>query len=123
MRRAAAAVLLAVAASHAEACGACDEDKVAATYDHAIVQRAAARRQLVVFCEVQGPAYDPGRLRRAAARTSGVDAASVRTSASPSTLSFTVDPRKRSAQSAAAALQRDAPAGTRIAIVRVVGGT
>lgn len=123
MSRIAVAMFLAIAASRAEACGACDEDKIAATYDHATVQRAAARHQQVVFCEVQGATYDAGRLRRAAARTSAVDPASVRTSADAAAFSFVVDPRKRSAQSAAAALQRDAPPGTRIAIVRVVGGS
>ena len=112
---------LGIAAAHAQACGACDEDKIAATYDHATVQRAAARKHLVVFCDVQGQPYEAGALRRVAARTSGIDAASVRSSAQPATLSFSVDPRQRSAASAAAALQRGAPAGTRISIVRVVG--
>ena len=36
------------------ACGACDEDKVAATYDHAIVTHAAARHRLVVFGAIDG---------------------------------------------------------------------
>src|SRR5580765_7106188 len=31
------------------ACGACDEDKVAATYDHAVIDAAMARHQRVVF--------------------------------------------------------------------------
>ena len=114
-------LLLAVAATQAQACGACDEDKIASTYDHATVERAAARKHLVVFCDVQGAALDAAAMRRVAARTSGVDAASVRTSAQPASLSFALDPRKRSAESAAAALQRAAPRGTRISIVRVVG--
>ena len=121
MKRLAIALLLALALSPALACGACDEDKVAATYDHAAVQRAAAQKHVVVFCDVQGPALDAARLRRIAAETSGIDAASVRTSAAPATVSFSVDPRKRSPQSAASALQRGAPAGTRIAVVRVLG--
>jgi hypothetical protein len=121
MSRLVAALLLAFAASHAHACGACDEDKIAATYDHATITRAASHGQLVVFCAIEGPGYEAGRLQRVAARTSGIDPASVRTSAQPATLSFVVDPRKRSAQSAASALQRGAPAGTRISIVRVVG--
>jgi hypothetical protein len=121
VRRLVIAVLLALPLSPALACGACDEDKVAATYDHAAVQKAAAQKQVVVFCDVQGPAPDAARMRRVAATTSGIDAASVRTSAAPATVSFTIDPRKRSPQSAAAALQRGAPAGTRIAVVRVLG--
>ena len=121
MKRLAIALLLALQLSPALACGACDEDKIAATYDHAAVQRAAALKHVVVFCDVQGPALDAARLRRVAATTSGIDGTSVRTSAAPATVSFTVDPRKRSPQSAAAALQRGAPAGTRITIVRVLG--
>jgi hypothetical protein len=113
-------LLVAIAATPAHACGACDEDKIAATYDHGIVTRAAARRQVMVFCDVQGAALDAARLRRIAERTSGVDPTSLRTSAQPATLSFAVDPRKRSAQSAATALQRAAPAGTRITIVRIL---
>jgi hypothetical protein len=122
MRPVAIALLLAVAASQAQACGACDEDKIAATYDHATIERAAARKQLVVYCDVQGPADQADRLRRIAAHTSGVDPASVRTSAQPQTLSFAVDPRKRSALSAASVLQRGAAPGTRISIVRVIAG-
>jgi len=121
VKRVALAVVLALPLAPALACGACDEDKIAATYDHATVQRATAQKHVVVFCDVQGQALDPERVRRVAAATSGVDAASVRTSAAPATLSFVVDPRKRSPQSAASALQRGAPAGTRIAIVRVLG--
>jgi hypothetical protein len=119
--RAVAAVLLAVAALPAAACGACDEDKIAATYDHAVVQRAAAARKLVVFCAVQGPHHSLERARTAARRTSGVDVTSVRTSSQPPTLSFAVDSRKRTVEGAVAALQRGAPAGTRISIVRVLG--
>jgi hypothetical protein len=121
MRRAAIAIVLALQIAPALACGACDEDKIAATYDHAAVQRAKARQRVVDFCDVQGPPLDAASVRRVAAATSGVDAATVRTSAAPATLSFTVDPRKRSPQSAASALQRGAPSGTRIAIVRVLG--
>ena len=120
MRPLAIALLLCLPLSPALACGACDEDKVAATYDHAAVQRATAQRHVVVFCDVQGPALDAARVRRLAAQTSGIDPASIRTSAAPATVSFTLDPHKRSPRSAAAALQRAAPAGTRIAIVRVL---
>jgi hypothetical protein len=121
MSRIAVAVLLAAAASPAWACGACDEDKIAATYDHATVVRAAARAQLVVFCSVQG-VYDADRLRRVAGRSGGIDVTSIRTSSEPAALSFVVDPRRRSAQSAVAALQRGAPAGTQVVLIKVVRG-
>ena len=121
MRRFAIAALLALPLASALACGACDEDKIAATYDHAAVQRATAQKRVVVFCDVPGQAIDAERVRRVASATSGIDAASVWTSRAPVTLSFAVDPRKRSPQSAASALQRGASAGTKTAIVRVLG--
>ena len=121
MSRVAVAILFAAAASSAWACGACDEDKIAATYDHAIAVRAAARAHLVVFCSVQG-VYDAERLRRVAGRADGIDVASIRTSAQPAALSFVVDPHRRSAQSAVAALQRGAPRGTQVVLIKVVRG-
>jgi len=79
------------AATSALACGACIEDKIAATYDHAVVANAAARHRVVVFAAVDGPG-DAGAgaqaLATAAARVPGVDRASIRTAASPRALSF-----------------------------------
>ena len=71
----------------AQACGACAEDKVAATYDHAIASRAASQGRTMVFCEVRGP-FDARRLKAAAMRIDGIDPASLRTSANPATVSF-----------------------------------
>ncbi|HJV59335.1 MAG TPA: hypothetical protein VJ743_00255 [Albitalea sp.] len=101
------------------ACGACVEDKVAATYDHAVVQHAAALGQVVVFCDVQGR-FDAQRLHRAATRVRGIDAASVRTSSEPSALSFALD-AGQTPHAAIAALQRAVPAGTRLVVVREIG--
>ena len=67
----------------AMACGVCLEDKVAATYDHALVQRAIEKHRVVVFAEPRNP-IDAARLKAvaaAAARAPGVEAATVRTSA------------------------------------------
>ena len=89
-----AAALLAPAA--ALACGACVEDKVAATYDHALVTSATKHGKIVVFAEPRS-ASDPAKLERllrtAAARAPGVEPASVRASQSPAALSFVLDPR------------------------------
>ncbi len=101
-------------ASHA--CGACAEDKIAATYDHAIVTRAAAKGDVMVYCEVVGP-FDQHRLTQAVRRVRGVRADSVRTSAQPAALSFAVDPSRQSPQAAIEATQRGLPAGTRLTIV------
>lgn len=114
-----AAALTGLAPASSQACGACVEDKVAATYDHQVVQRAAARGDAVVFCEVAG-AVDKQRLRQTAQRVRGVKADSVRTSAQPAALSFALDPSTQSPQAAVEAAQRGLPAGTRLTIVRVL---
>ena len=97
------ALLLAIA------CGVCLEDKVAATYDYALVQRALAQRRVVVFAEPRTP-VDERRLKAfaaAAARAPGVEAATVKTSASPATVSFVLDPRRADAKATSAALRLD----------------
>ena len=97
------ALLLAIA------CGVCLEDKVAATYDYALVQRALAQRRVVVFAEPRTP-VDERRLKAfaaAAARAPGVDAATVKTSAAPATVSFVLDPRRADAKATSAALRLD----------------
>lgn len=110
-------------ASLAQACGVCVEDKVAATYDHAVVQKAAATAQVVVvFCEVAGP-FDAARLKAAARQVKGLDAASLRSSKAPSALSFALDTARRSPQDAVAALQRAAPPGTQLHIVRLLAAS
>ena len=52
----AAALLLAGAASAALACGYCVEDKIASTYDHALVTQALAHKHHVAFFHIDGPA-------------------------------------------------------------------
>ncbi|MGZ3196817.1 MAG: hypothetical protein ACXWCO_10370 [Caldimonas sp.] len=109
-----------VAAAPARACGVCDEDKIAATYDHAVVQRATSRGRVVVFCEVRGP-LDAKRMRVAARRVKGLELASLRTSAEPAALSFALDSARQSPRAAVDSLQALAPRGTQLAIVRVYG--
>jgi hypothetical protein len=113
------ALLAALAPGASRACGACDEDKVAAAYDHAVVQGAAARGDVVVFCAVQGSG-DVQRLKRSTQRLRGVRPDSVRASAEPPSLSFVVDPKLRSPQAAVAAAERAAPGGTRLTIIRLL---
>jgi hypothetical protein len=78
------------------ACGACAEDKIAVTYDHAVVAHAAERHHVVVFAAIEGRG-DVKALARAvkaaALRTPGVDRESVRTAADPAAVSFALDPR------------------------------
>ena len=112
-----AAALLALTPA-AWACGVCIEDKVAATYDHEVVVRAAAKSKVMVFCEVAGP-LDARRIRSAARSVRGVDAASLRISAQPAALSFALE-AQQSPQAAVSDMQRGIPAGTHVAIVKVI---
>jgi hypothetical protein len=72
------------------ACGVCVEDKVAVTYDHAVVQAAIHAHRQVVFVALDGgDATRAGqRIASAAATVKGVDRASVRYAASPPAFSF-----------------------------------
>lgn len=100
----------------AHACGACAEDKIAATYDHAVVTRAAADGDLMVYCEVVGH-FDRRRLLQAAGRVHAIRADSVRISAQPAAFSFAVDRSRQSPRSAVEATQRGLRAGTRLTII------
>lgn len=107
----------ALAAPAVWACGVCVEDRVAATYDYAVVQRALAHGQVVVYCELSGRGGE-ARLRQAAAQVPGLDRDSLRVSAEPAALSFALDAAKRSPAAAAAALQRAVP-GLHLHVIRV----
>lgn len=112
-------MLLAGAVSAAWACGVCVEDKVAATYDWAVVQQAMAKRQVVVFCELAGP-VDRHRITTAARQVHGLEPASLRISPQPPALSFAIEGAHQSPHQAVAALQRALPAGTRVKLLKVV---
>jgi hypothetical protein len=76
------------------ACGACDEDKVAATYDHAVIDAAMATHQRVVFVAVDRPVSAEklaARIAAAANGIRGVQKGTLRTSASPLAFSFGLD--------------------------------
>jgi hypothetical protein len=103
----------------AQACGICVEDKVAATYDYAVVQRAAARGQMVVFCEVDGP-VDAARIRQVARSVRGLDSASVRVSEVPAALSFSLDVSKLSPQAAASAIEKGLTRGVQVKLLRLI---
>jgi hypothetical protein len=113
------------AATAALACGACIEDKIAATYDHAVVTDAAARHRIVVFAAVDGPGEPEAgakALAAAAAHVPGVDRASIRTAASPRALSFALDRTKTSPDKALAAIEaKSAVHGLKLALIRVIG--
>jgi hypothetical protein len=119
VRTAAIAVFTSMLCSASLACGACAEDKVAATYDHAVVRDAAASGDVMVFCAVGGP-LDAARLKAAARGVRGVRPRSVRVSAQPAALSFAIEPKFQSPQAAVDLMQRAAAPGTRLTIVRLM---
>jgi hypothetical protein len=107
----AAGVALALFAPGAFACGVCLEDKVAAAYDHAAVQQALGRGEVVVFAEVRGrgaPKDLVAAAREAAKRVPGVSAQSVRAAEAPAAISFAVKPASRSPEAVLAAIERAA---------------
>ncbi|MGQ0622695.1 MAG: hypothetical protein ACT4QA_22800 [Panacagrimonas sp.] len=114
-----ATMLLALAPAAAQACGACDEDKIAATYDHAVVRRAAASGDVMVYCAISGP-FDDERLKRAASGVHGVRPDSVRVAAQPAALSFAVDPTVQSPQAAIELAQSALPSNLHLTLVRLV---
>lgn len=106
------------------ACGVCVEDKVAATYDHAVVMRAGALHHLIVFGEIGGAVNIKGvtaSIPAAAKRVQGIDRGTVRTSASPPAFSFALDPSAQSPDSAMAELQkRLRTQGVKLSVLRVM---
>jgi len=104
----------------AMACGACIEDKMAATYDYQVTQQAAARHLAVVYCDVQGQ-VDAQVLLQAAKQVPGLDASTVRTSREPAAMSFALDTDLTNSQAAAAKLTSQLQGRATVVPVRIVG--
>ena len=105
-----AALLLAGADQAALACGYCVEDKIASTYDHAVVSRALGKKHHVVFFHINGP-FAPGAgskraLEAAAESVAGVDRGSIRVAVETLTLSLAFDPRQTSPVAVQSALEK-----------------
>ena len=126
MRRIAAcsAAALALAVPLAQACGVCVDDKVAAAYDHAVIDQARTRGHVVVFAEVRGrgtAAQFVGAARKAAARVPGIAPRSVRAAEAPAALSFALDAGVSSPGEALAAVEKGALAwGVSLALLKVM---
>lgn len=135
-RSVASALMLAVAALYllaglrtpASACGHCVEDKVAATFDYAVLTRAAREGHVVVFTEIRGRAAGGGPaleafIARALAATSGVDAGTSRVSLEPAAASFACDPSRRTPGALVAAVNtRLAARALRLAVIKIDPG-
>ena len=112
-----------VLAGPAVACGVCIEDKVAVTYDHAVVIDATARRHVVVFAavEAKGDAQRAARdVKSAAVRVRGVDRETVRAAASPAALSFAIDPAVAAPEQALVSIERASSTPVKLSLLRVV---
>jgi hypothetical protein len=105
------------------ACGACDEDRVAATYDHAVINAAMARHQRVVFVAVDGPVSAEKLAARIAAAANwipGVQKGTLRTSASPLAFSFALDAAREPAVAVSDFRRAVGNSSTRLTLVRIV---
>jgi hypothetical protein len=89
--------LTAIEATVAEACGHCHGDKVAAVYDHEVLQKAKREGKHVAYAEVIGAVPDDmlarDTLRSAIAATAGIDKSSIRVSSNPAAVAFAFAPK------------------------------
>ncbi len=114
-----------VAALPSFGCGHCDEDKVAAVYDHGVINAALDRRRHLAFFAIEGP-MPPGAVSRrviAAALVSeaGVDTPSLRISLESASLSVSYDGKRISSDRIRNALNRKlAPHGLTVSVLKVM---
>jgi len=87
------------------ACGYCVEDKIAATYDHAVITRALTNGRHVVFFHVDGAPVSRAVLEQAASGR-GIEKGSARISPDALTLALAFDPRRISLVELNASLDR-----------------
>jgi hypothetical protein len=114
---------IACVATSALACGYCVEDKIAAAYDHAVIENASRRQHEVAFLSIEltRPAAKDAEsaLRRGVERIVGVDRGTVRIALEAGALSLAFDPRRVAPGSLLGSLDRElAPLGARVALLR-----
>jgi hypothetical protein len=105
------------------ACGVCDEDKVAATYDHAVVDRAMSTHHQVVFVAIDGPvsgAMINRRIAAAAMKVRGVVTGTLRTSISPLAFSFALGGKQSPAAAVSTFQNAVGDLDTRLTLVRIM---
>lgn len=104
------AIGLAWGSSAALACGYCVEDRIAAVYDYALIQRSQAIRHQLVFFAWDGPATRNNALRQKmlalVEAMPGVDRGSTRVSMEPAALAVAFDPQRNSLTRMESALQK-----------------
>ena len=117
---------LTIVAAPALACGYCVEDKVAAAYDHRVVEHAATQRHEVLFLSLEfaRPATEATAvaIRSAAESIVGVDRGTVRVAVEAGALSLAFDSRRAQLARIIKSLDRDlAPLGVSFALLRLNG--
>ena len=116
------ALLLTLVSATSFACGYCVEDRIAAVYDHALMQRSLASRHTVLFFAWDGPVTRDDTSRQKimalAAAVAGVDRNSTRVSVEPASLSLAFDPQQSNAPAVEAALQKKL-GSLKISVVRL----
>ena len=110
VRAALAGLAFGLHTSVALACGYCIEDKIASTYDHAVVTQALARKHQVAFFHIDGtivPGDTAKHIVEAAVVSSpGVDRGTVRVALETLTVSFAFDPSRTTPAALQATLDR-----------------
>ena len=111
------------AAQGALGCGYCDEDRIAAVYDHGVVAHAAATAHQIVFLALEsGAVVTPQReaaIKRAVSSAAGVDRGTVRIALAAGAMSFAYDARRYTADEVIGAVGRQVAAlGVRTEVVR-----
>jgi len=117
--------LLACGPAAAWACGHCLEDRMAATYDYAVMTRAAAAHHEVAFAELRGARAGEtvAALRRALAAAPGVDPGTARVSLEPAAVSFAFDPARSRLEAVVRGINRRlAPRGATIVPIATMSG-
>lgn len=94
----ACALLMALLSTSGWACGHCEEDLVAAVYDHALLLESRALNQRIMYLAWDGPvardASTGRKLAILAAGVPGITKGSVRVAVDPAALSMAFDPNK-----------------------------
>ncbi len=108
----------------AMACGLCIEDKMAATYDHAMVMQAYSQGHSVAFVDMQTVANIDEALTKKIVRTleaaTAVDRGSVRVSIDPATASFAFDAHKVAVEDILTTVNRGLTPQMELVLIRTV---
>jgi hypothetical protein len=116
------ALLLALGSASSFACGYCVEDRIAAVYDHALLQWSLASKHPVLFFAWDGPVTRDEASRQKimaiASAVAGVDKDSTRVSVEPASLALAFDPQQSNAAAVEAALQKKL-GSLKISVVRL----